>query len=215
MSFYVLESPRDVQGGAVTDYLPTKPVHDGEAPKCPCCGDHVGMIPWLPPHRAVLEVWGRQFGDIAFGPGDELLVSEHFAVLYETNGLTGLSSFNEVCIARVKRRGRARVRGQPPKYYCVSVVRSRVAVDGKASGLVLEEPWTCEECRGGFLVRATRVVLEEHSWSGEDIFFARGLPGTILVSQRFKEFFERNQINNGMLIPASEYSFDLYPSRPH
>lgn len=211
MTFYVLLSPRDTTGPAVTDFGRVKPVHDGEAPKCPNCGGFIGSLPWLPPYRAELEVWGEEYGDIAFGPGGERLVSERFAALYKAGGLTGLGGFHEVEVIKVIRRGGSKVRTQLPKYYCVSIARSRAAIDQVASEFVHERPVACSECRVGSIKRWTRIAMEENTWSGEDVFFARGLPGTILTSERFKEFFDRNHINNGILTSAAEYSHDFYP----
>src|SRR5437899_5941141 len=77
--------------------------------------------------------------------------------------------------------------------------------------LVHEKPHTCNECRSGLIKRAARIVLEDDTWSGEDVFYARGLPGTRLTSERFKAFFDKYSINNGVLIDAAEYSFEFYP----
>lgn len=212
MKFHVLKSPRDIQRPAVTDFVDADPVNRGQAPKCPSCGHFIGGLAWLPPHRAVLEVWGKEYGDIAFFM-DELLISKRMADLYRAEELSGLQGFDEVEIVKVIRRGGSRLRTPPPPYYCVTVARSRAAIDVETSGLVLREPYTCNECRGGFIIRTARVVLEEGTWSGEDIFIARGLPGTILTSKRFKAFFDRHLINNGILIDATEYSFDFYPGK--
>ena len=46
---------------------------------------------------------------------------------------------------------------------------------------------------------------------GEDIFIARGLPGTIVVSERFKEWCEANEVRNAVFVPAEEYAHDFYP----
>jgi hypothetical protein len=158
-----------------------------------------------------LTVWGSEYGDVAFGPSDELLVSERFADLYKSQGLSGLEGFHKVKIVKVKRRGDSRLRDSPPKYFCVEVKRSRAAIDIAASGLVLEAPPTCDECRSGLVMRTVGVVLEKGTWSGEDIFIARGLGGTILASERFKAFFDKYHVNNGVLVDARKYSFDFYP----
>jgi hypothetical protein len=201
-----------MKGPGVTDFVDANPVNRGEAPKCPSCGRFISGLVWLPPYRAVLEVWGKEYGDIAFFM-DVLLISKRMADLYRTEGLSGLQGFDEVEIVKVIRRGGSRLRTPPPPYYCVTIARSRATIDVAASGLVLREPYTCNECRGGLIVRTERVVLEEGTWSGEDIFIARGLPGTILTSERFKAFFDKYHINNGILVDAVEYSFDFYPGR--
>jgi hypothetical protein len=211
MKFFVLINPdsrKDVDL-VITDFLKSDSVVRGDAPLCSACGKPIGMLPWLPPCRAEIEFWSNRAGDIAFGPGDELLVSNRFAKLYKESELCGLSGFDPVEIVKVKHR-----RGQVkdiPNYYCVRIARSRTVIDHEASGLILKEPWTCEECRVGMMKRTKRVVFEDNSWSGEDVFFARGLPGIIIASEKFRDFFMEKNINNGLLIECSKYSFDFYP----
>ena len=188
------------------------PDNVGEAPRCEGCGGFVGMFPWLPPHHAELELWTSEFGDVAFGPGDELVVSEQFVALFKERELTGLSGFHPVTITRVIQREGKKPAEDPPTYFCVSVARGRAIIDGNASGLEFVRPWTCAECREGYVLRAKRIILKPETWSGEDIFFPRGL-AQYMVTERFKDSFEEHQINNGVLIDASEYSFDLEPWR--
>lgn len=77
---YLLQNPGPV-GKATTDFLPSEPHNVGDAPRCPACNRFVGMLRWQPPFRVEVETWGSTFGDIAFGPGDSLLVSEGLASL--------------------------------------------------------------------------------------------------------------------------------------
>lgn len=214
MRFYVLTNPTGPEGYrrlAVTDFVDADPVNMGDrAPRCGVCGGIIGLLPWLPPYRATLEVWGKEYGDIAFGMGG-LLISKRLQDLFRKEGLSGFEGFHEVEIAKVIRRGGSKLRTPPPPYYYVAIASSRAAVDVAASGLVLKEPYTCNECRSAFVIRTARIVIEQGTWSGEDIFYARGLSGTILMSERCKAFFERNHINNGVLVDAAEYSFDFYP----
>ena len=210
MNFFILQNLKAGAGAAVTDFLPSDGSKTGEAPRCPLCANYVGMLPLLPPVRVELETWGTKFGDIAFGPGDELLVSDRFLTLFQHSGLTGLIDLG--CVEVVKLKSHRNLSGPPPRYYCCRVCRSTAAVDDAKSGLEREEPSTCEECRlGGLIKRAQRIVVEAASWSGEDIFFARGLPGTILASEKFTSFCQQNQITNCNLVPAQGFSFDHYP----
>jgi len=58
--FYVLlNSDVDDRKNAVTDFLKEDSARRGIAPKCLTCGKYIGMLPWLPPFRAELEVWGK------------------------------------------------------------------------------------------------------------------------------------------------------------
>jgi hypothetical protein len=83
-----------------------------------------------------------------------------------------------------------------------------------ASGVVRDGEPACEECRiGGITKRISRVVLEA-DWSGEDVFFARGLPGTILVSERFKLLCDHGGLANCALVAAEDFGFNHYPQDP-
>ena len=217
MRFYVLDSPELEEGQephlAVTDFLKSDPVNRGKGFDCPLCGKQMGMLPWLPPYRVELEFWGKEAGDIAFF-GASLLVSDRFKGRWEQAGLIGLSGFHPVEIVRTKSCGKRKDIKPPGNYYYVEIARSKAAIDEVASGLVREgKEQPCEECRAarGVIKRTRRIVIEEGTWSGEDIFYLRGLSGTIITSERYREFHISNKINNGLLIPAEEYNFDFYP----
>lgn len=211
MKFFVVERhPKADKAFALTEFHPLPPVNRGEAPRCPACGGYIGALPLLPPVRVEVETWGTDFGDIAFGPGEELLVSNRFWELYQRSGLTGLVDVGSVEVA--KQQSHQKLGNPAPRYQCCRIARSRAAVDDSTSGLEREQPPTCEECRlGGIIKRARRLFLEPNSWSGEDVFFARGLPGIVFVSERFESFCQENQISNCSLVRAEEFSFDHYP----
>ncbi len=209
MTFYVLARRKAPVGEATTDFLQFEPVRLGEAQRCRVCGGFIGGKPDLPPLRVSIETWGSRYGDLVFGPSDQILVSERFKEEYRAHCLTGLSDFGSVEVARV--RNRRKIRDGCPKYYLVSITRSRTAIDIETSGFVYERPPTCPECKGGLIKRAARIVLEEGTWSGEDIFYARGLPGTIIVSDKFRRMCIEAQLQNCPLVEASLFNFDFYP----
>lgn len=212
MGFYVLVDPK-VDGDeetAATDFRILGETKTGEAPRCPVCGRYTALLPTLPPIRVELEKWGRSFGDIAFGPGKELLVSERIFNLYGTSGLRGLDEIAPADVVKVKSHKGPKSR--PPEYRCCRVQDGRAAIDEQASGLERDKPATCKQCRlGGIIKRLRRIVLEPGTWAGEDFFIARGLPGTILVSERVEEFREKNAVVNCHLVKAEDYHFDFYP----
>jgi hypothetical protein len=211
MNFYVLDDPEVEEGQepqfAVTDFVKADPVNRGSAPLCPVCHEPIGMLPWLPPYRAEVEFWGNEAGDIAFF-GSELLVSHPFRCLWEQAGLVGLSGFEKVEVVKTRSYGKKKGIKASSDYYYVAIARSRAAVDDEASDLFRPKGRYCKECGGGDPERAKRIVLQENSWSGEDIFYARDLPGRIMTSERYRDFHIENEINNGILIEASQYSFD-------
>ena len=194
----------------VTDFAQVDGSKSGEAPCCSICGNATGLMPLLPPVRVELKTWGTSCGDIAWGPCNELLFSDRFMEMYQSHGLIGL--INIVPAEVVKIRTRRKLRNPIPSYYCCRAKQSRAAIDDVRSGIERDGHCTCDECRlGGILKRMKRVILEADSWSGEDIFYARGLPGTILVSEKFSDLCREYKISNCQLIPAEEFSFDLYP----
>jgi hypothetical protein len=163
------------------------------------------MLHWLEPRFAELELHGKEFGDIVH-IGSTLLVTSRFMEAYQKAGLVGLGEFSRIEIVRVKPK-----RGFPrcPEYFHVEVGRGRAALDAHRSGLICYEPATCKECRTTVIEVIASLQLEPDTWSGEDIFIARGLPGTNLVTDRFKAACEAFGITNVRFIPAAKYSLDF------
>src|SRR4029078_8184867 len=95
-SFYILEQHPVDTTDAETEFFSLKPDNTGDAPRCPTCGDYIGMCRWLPPYQVELKLWGWHFGDIAYGAGLNVLVSERFRALYEEHELVGLTGFEPV-----------------------------------------------------------------------------------------------------------------------
>lgn len=181
----------------------------GEAPSCPKCNRVIGMLPRLPPIRVEIELFGYYFGDVAFR-GTQLLVSSRLRDLLIKSQLTGLYDFNPVEIIHVKSRKR-KLRNECPIYFLANVKRSRAAIDTAASEFEYESGPVCSECRrGNSLKRWSRIIIEPGTWSGEAIFYPRGL-NEILVTEQFREMYIANGLRNGVFIPAEEFGHDFYP----
>lgn len=163
----------------------------------------------MPPFRAELEAWGTAFGDLAFGPGDSVLVSDRFRTAFVAENLSGLDGFEEVEIVHVTRHHQ--LDGEPPTYFHARPQIGPAALDDAASEVAREGGAACHQCRLDGIRRAERVVLEPDTWSGEDLFIARGLPGTYLASERFERFSRVHGFHNAVLLPAEKYGFDLEP----
>jgi len=212
MKFYVLDTSM-TKLSADTEFTILEPFHTGPAPQCPRCGTYIGMLTWLPPYRVTLETRGEDFGDIVGGPGFEVLVSERFRDLYDQRKLTGIIAFEPVEVVGIKRH--KRFSGNPPAYFKADIVFSEATVDDNKSGLTREHGPRCPKCHqaGSGIRKADRIVLEDDTWSGEDLFRPRGDTGDVMTSARFKEFCETHAITNAKLVPALEYSFDFYKHR--
>lgn len=209
MKFFVLKNPKTGETDAVTDFLPVVESPVGEAPQCKVCGEVIGLLPLVPPIRLELEAWGTRWGDVAFGTGNQILISSRLKRLFVDAGLVGFTQFDPVEVVRVKTH--KRLAGAPPGYELASIQRSRAAIDDESSGLERDAPWTCEECRIDGPKRTERIVLEPNTWSGEDVFIARGLPGRILTSEQFWRLCVDNDLANCCLVEAEKFAFDFYP----
>ena len=176
-----------------TEMLEDEPVHLGDAPRCEECGEFTGMRQWLRPHRAELTLHGSAWGDFAFRgvAGEEFLMSDRAAKLYKEAGLSGLSGFEPVEITHV--RGSKQ---RPPTYLHVSVARGGAAVDEARSSVRRSAGIRCERCRSDGFDAVNGFVLESGTWTGEDVFVARGLPGITIASDRFRRFVEDNSLTN-------------------
>lgn len=213
MRFYVLErssigSQNEKAFG--TDARKAHGTRRGNAPRCPTCGNWIGMKEWLPPYRVELETWGREFGDLVFMGPPDVLVSERFKNLWAEEGLKGIESFDPVDIAAVKRH--RKLTTAMPRYLRAKIQKSHTAIDTTASGFEWGKPPTCPECRiGNPLKRWKGVIIDESTWTGEDLYEARGLPGTLIASERTRELCTSAAITNVVFIPGESYAQDYYP----
>jgi hypothetical protein len=186
-----------------------EPVNRGDEPRCPRCGDVIGMLKWLPPYRVELELHGEDLGDFIDTSGYEWLISERVAEAFRAEGLTGLEGFHPVEVLRVKcLRKRPRKPLTVPRYYVVWPCFSRAAVDLVLNRVRTGGPLTCLECRVAGINAINGFVLEPGTWGGEDIFRPRGIQGEIVVSERFKHFVERHGFTNVVLTPTEQYVWD-------
>jgi hypothetical protein len=209
--FYVLQNPDPDREDAVTDFLDVDGSPTGAAPRCEVCGKYTGLMPLVPPVRVELESWSSVWADVAFGPGTQKLISDRLKRHFAEAGLRGFVRCDPAEVVKVTRR-KGGAKGPPPRYWLATVGRSRALVDAAASGLDRGDGPVCAECgTGGIIKRWRRLVIQPGTWSGEDVFIARGLPGRILTSERFKSLCDTADLNCH-LVPAEKFGFDYYPN---
>ena len=208
MEFFVLA----VQVGSSheTQFDKMEPVHRGEIADCrtcPACGRSVGSLPWLPPYRAELKAYGKALGDVAFGTGRNLLVSDRFRNAWEGAHLRGLV-FTPL----------ERLRIRPPRlgkkgatYFHVAPQLFGTEIDLERSNLEHEEPIKCSKCKyGGLLLSIRGFAINEKSWTGEDMFRPWGLSGDIVVTDRVRQLRDEHSLTNINLTPVEQYFWDPY-----
>jgi hypothetical protein len=165
------------------------------------------MRAWLPPHHGTLELYGQALGDFVAGPGNGFLASEKFVEAFRSEGLTGLSGFHPVEV-RVRRKRKGPKPTTVPRYFFVMPAYGSAAVDEARSRILRTAPITCSYCRETGANAMGGFELERGSWQGEDVFFARGVPGPIIVSERFERWATRHALTNMLLIPSEQYVWD-------
>jgi hypothetical protein len=205
MRFFVLDSV--VGSTHETDSLDLAPVHVGEVPLCPVCGEIAAMLPWLPPYRATVRAFGRALGDVAFASGSSLLVSDRFRRAWEEAGLRGISEFTPL----------ERIRIRPPRlanskmsYFHIALKLWGTQVDLDRSLIEYDRPVTCHKCKSGDADGVRGFSIDEASWTGEDIFYPWGLSGIRVVTDRVRQLRDDHGLTNVNLTPTEEYFWDPY-----
>lgn len=162
-----------------------------------------------PPFRVEMQFWGKEYGDVAFF-SDYLLISRRLADSIQSEEITGIDVLSTATVVKVKPR---RMAIGIPEYIVARVRRSGAVLDHVASHVDYVQIWDCEECRVGTIARWQSVELVPGTWGGEDLFIARGLPGVIITSDRFRQFCLSHGFRNIKLIQASKYEVDWFPEK--
>jgi hypothetical protein len=196
-----------------TDFHYEDSVKKIDAARCQKCNSYIGMREPVPPFRVRIETWGIGFGDFAFWL-DDFLVSKRFYDAYVSSGLRGLRDFSptEVLSCRKHRKHS----DEMPLYFRTIPSLGGAKIDLVKSGIDYGElnQGRCDVCLSGpgVLKRWKSVVVDESTWNGDDIFYAYGLPGTLIVSSRFAEWAVNFDFKNLVLEDARASSHDFYPN---
>ncbi|MDE2125651.1 MAG: hypothetical protein KGJ62_03595 [Armatimonadetes bacterium] len=164
----------------------------------------MGLRRWLPPQN--LSLRGRVFPDFLLGHGFDLMLSRPALELYDKGGWTGIVHRDPPAhIASVRRKKPESLQVELPEYGNVWKTRLGANLDDEASGAV-RPAVPC--AYGRRRTKAIdRVVLQAGSWNGADIFAARGLASTTLVSRRFVEGMAEAGLTGVVVLAPEDYSF--------
>src|SRR5688572_5895499 len=147
MKLFVLNRLPQERATNFTEFFPDDTSPTGPPPQCPVCGSNLGMLPLISPVSGEIETWGMGYGDMAFGPGDEIFLTAKFWLLYEEEKFSGLSKIDRITVKKIIKHQKFSL--PIPDYVCCQVCRSNAAVDEKRSGIVREQPPDCKHCRQG------------------------------------------------------------------
>lgn len=207
MRFFVLGDSRTKDWTYDAWVRALKPQNQGSAPECAVCGTCVGMLPWLPPYHAEIIVHGKKLGDIVDVGGSSLLVSERFRNAWENEGLRGINEFSPLERVRIRP---ARFGKKTPTYFHVAAQHFKTRVDLARSLMEFERPITCYACINSAPESIRGFTIDESTWSGEDLFIAWGIFGTLIVTDRVREMRDKYGLTNMNMTPVEEYLSDPY-----
>jgi hypothetical protein len=186
MNFFALDGRAAIRARDRLDFLQAEGSALGKAPVCSKCSKYTGMIPLASPARLEITMGGKKWLDLAEGSADQVLVSRSLLDFMKRQSMAGLYDCLEVTFESIRcKRAHLSVM---PNYVLCSVARSRAAVDYERSIIDRQSGDVCPECRLGPVIDYIGPFeLETNTWSGEDLFYARGLPGTLIATERFLE----------------------------
>lgn len=150
-----------------------------------------------------VKLTNKFLSDFIYGEVAPFIVSENFKYAYLRSGLIGIKGFRDVHILKI-RLVKEKVN---LKYFLPEIVRSRARIDEVSSVFRRTGEVICIECKRGTIIESfERLCILPGTWSGEDIFYAKWLSGTVFVSKKFIEFVQANKFSNVHSISALNYS---------
>lgn len=174
----------------------------GDFLKCKICGVPVSMREWLSPRTVKLSK--PKYGDFIFGTFSTFLCSERFKDLYTKSKLKGIIDFQPVDILKINRKKANSP--EPPTYFNVVIAIGEGRIDEIKSKMVKEyDQPKCNYCMSGIIESFEGVYIDVKTWDGKDIFYPRGLPGTIVITSHFYDFLVKNNFTNISVVPSKEY----------
>jgi len=214
MKFWVFDLPMMTGDWAFADVIDPK---YGDAPRCPSCGDFIGLLTWLPPYRVRLVKGMKSYepGDVISGPGMSagFAASERFITEFERANLKGVERWEPVAIEGYDNYWEKKLkRPAPAGSYKLAIlpvptVRAKWEEMHPKPLPKRELVWVgCAVC--GRSPRAAEswkgVVVDDESWTGADIFKLTSLSGHFIVTEAFVKFVAAGKFRGVPLVPAEK-----------
>lgn len=225
MKFYILLFAGQLRFGTQWSYFDvlSSVVDRTDYEWCVSCGRSVSRTRELPPLKIKLSSGKPQkWGDFAWGAFFTPLVSDEFRHLYEREKMTGIKFFYPTAeIVRVGTRKTGDFPADLPTYYFIEILWGGANQDDDASGVVRKTVLNsdasdyCSYCHqgGGEIMRQRGVFIEPSSWTGVDIFEARGGPPYPMVSEKFKQVVENSDLKNYHFVPIENFAYDIHNTK--
>ena len=204
MRFFVLSRP-EPKSHWDTEYRPVENARYGDATRCASCGGFTSPRRWLQPYEVELKSHGRTFGDFAFRAAAQFLVSRHAAQSWVDAGLVGIREFHSVTVVSQTPRSIPR-----PEYRFPILELGATKIDARHTVIAPSESNTeiCDVCLSRPIDAIGEVVVDIATWDGADLFIARGLPATVIVTERFASFVATSELTGVAVTPAEQFRWD-------
>jgi hypothetical protein len=186
------------------------PINYGEAPRCPSCGEWIGMKRWLPPYRVRL-VEGTKTpkpADIITGPGfTSFIASDRFVKEFKRAGLTGVERWEPVDIEGYNDYEgdpivAPAVVNRPYTYALLPAPKTRAKL---RKAVYKGPPPDCAVCREGRGLESYEgFVVDDASWTGADVFMTTNA-GLLVVTDRFADLCNAGEFTGVHLLPAAKF----------
>ena len=164
-------------------------------PVCPKCGEE--LAPSSDGPNAVYTIKRSLLGDM-ISDGISVGVTRRFADAYHSSDLVGFE------IAEWP----LRLRDSSRDYFLAIPAATCTLVDEMEAGVVVHELRGCDFCRVMSIDKIERLVIDETTWHGEDVFCCGNLFSEIIVTQEFVDFVALNQFTNFHFVQSDRFHFD-------
>lgn len=210
--FYVLEIGGIAQY-EFANYEVYGEAHYSDAPTCPECGRSLGMSRWEQPYDIKLEQ-SHKIGDFIDGYGGcDFIASYKVTKLAAEAHINGIE--RKFPIETIRRENERKMGAQErPALFGIDLVYSKTRV----LYYDMEVEWRkepaedyCRVCgpggggKGGIYKKIDKVVIDESTLQGEDMFHPMNFSDHIILSQKAAVLIEDYELTNVKAIPCEEY----------
>lgn len=199
----------DIEQDCFTEFAFSDSVQSGPPLSCPKCGQSISTIERYAPFEIELETWGAGYGDIAKGPGNGILCSKRFLDAINHASFRGIREYHPVVVKKCIRH--KKIVGPIPEYCFVKINHFPTRIDPEISVFKWRNPDGCPVCLNRGTMAYENVTIDEATWNGDDIFYALGFWGSVIVSDRLYEWTKIHKFANLKIVDLKSLKEDFYP----
>lgn len=208
-NLFVIEYPIETRFAEAAP-IPVKYNYE-KCTSCPQCGKLASGAYWMQPREVKLTKHNTPDFLYTVSGNTPFLLSERALEKIRQAGITGLTCAEEIESVSFQRKSKKEL--AIPKYYYVELVRSPITIDHQNSQITYGSKYgeKCPLCRQ---VPRTYDFFRGLAFQGDvenvyDLFHIYELGDTVLLSQRFVDFYRESGLTGLCFVPAKEYGREL------